>query len=490
MGGEVEKMNNLKRIQRGAISIACILLMLLVPGSLLLAQDPAPQAPPPAAAAFPPQQLDALVAPIALYPDALLGQILVASTYPLELVEAAQWLRQNRALQGTQLMDAARQQNWDPSIQALVAFPDVINRMTSDVRWMTDLGNAFLAQQADVMNAVQRLRSQAMAAGKLASTSQETVTTQTQGGQTAINIQPADPQVVYVPTYNPEYVWGPPDYGYYYPPLYYPAIGFGFGWGPGIYIGSFFGGLGWGGWGWGPNWFNCSIGLNAFFFNHYGFHNGFGHDGFGRGFGGGFRGGVWAHNAEHRMGVPYANQAVANRFGGSFAGRGGVASSGLAGRQFAAQRSIQQSGGLQHSAGPAEARGQGAGQTRSFSAARPSSTPGSAGWNHFGGSNSQSVNRSSSPAFNGGASRPAPAYRPAPSNGYRGVPSMQASHSSAGFARSGGHPSAPAFRGNPGGNPGFHGGGAPHSAAVSHGGGGGGFHGGGGGGGSHGGGRR
>src|SRR5690348_82827 len=246
---------------RRAVSVVSIVLLLPV-GGLLLAQQPAPP-PPPAPNDAPPQllspeQMSNLVAPIALYPDSLLSQVLVASTYPLEIVESAQWLQQNRNLQGQALVEAARQQNWDASIQALVVFPDVLNRLNSDIRWTTDLGNAFLAQQADVMNAVQRMRAQARAAGKLNSNPQETVTTQTQGGQSVIEILPANPEIVYVPAYNPEYIWGPPVYGYY-PPLYYPDFDFGFGFGPGIYIGGFFGGLGWGGWGWGPNWFGCSI---------------------------------------------------------------------------------------------------------------------------------------------------------------------------------------------------------------------------------------
>src|SRR5277367_4246242 len=103
-------------------------------------------------------QLDNLVAPVALYPDPLLGQVLAASTYPLEIVEAGQWLQQNRNLRGQQLMDAARQMNWDPSVQALVAFPDAVTLLTRDIRFTTDLGNAFLTQQADVMGAIQRMR--------------------------------------------------------------------------------------------------------------------------------------------------------------------------------------------------------------------------------------------------------------------------------------------------------------------------------------------
>ncbi|MGA7235315.1 MAG: DUF3300 domain-containing protein, partial [Bryobacteraceae bacterium] len=193
----------------------------------LMAQQQPPPSAAPAAATFSAPQLDDLVAPVALYPDPLLSQVLVASTYPLEVVEAQQWLLQNKSLTGANLMNAAKQQNWDPSVQALVAFPDVLARLNQDVRWTTDLGNAFLAQQSDVMGAVQHMRSLAQANGKLATTPQQTVTDQTQNGQSAIAIEPANPQVVYVPTYDPAYIWGPPIWGAY-PSLYYPAFGFGF----------------------------------------------------------------------------------------------------------------------------------------------------------------------------------------------------------------------------------------------------------------------
>ncbi len=253
-------------------------------------------------------QLDNLVAPVALYPDPLLGQILVASTYPLEVVEANQWLQRNRNLHGQALVDAAKQQPWDPSVQALVAVPDALAKLNQDVRWTTDLGNAFLAQQSDVMNAVQRMRTRAQDNGRLASTPQQTVTTQNQGGQPAIVIQPADPQVIYVPTYDPYYIWGPPLYGYY-PPLYYPYYGFGFG--IGFDLGFCFGGWGgWGFWGWGPNWWGHSVYMNNYFFNHYGYYH---HDHFG----GGYYGKTpWVHDPGHRMNVPYSNTQVAARFGG------------------------------------------------------------------------------------------------------------------------------------------------------------------------------
>jgi len=280
-------------------------------------QPPTPSAPEVAPAqTFTVNQLDDLVAPVALFPDPLLTQVLVASTYPLELVEAQQWLQQNHRLSGTQLMDAARQQDWDPSVQALVAFPDVLNRLNSDIRWTLDLGNAFLAQQADVMRAVQHMRALAKANGRLTSTAQQTVTTETQGNQSVIVIQPANPNVMYVPIYNPAYIWGPP-VGGYYPTLIYPVYGFGF-W-PGINIGLSFGGWsgwgwGWSGWGWGPSWFGSSVFVNPIFFNHFGFHD---HDfhGHGHNFHGGSSGWIaWAHNPSHRLGVSYPNRQLAGRY--------------------------------------------------------------------------------------------------------------------------------------------------------------------------------
>ena len=269
------------------------------------------------------QQLDNLVAPIALYPDPLLGEVLAASTYPFEIAEAQQWVQDHPKWKPSKLMNEAKKQNWDPSIQGLVAFPQVLALLSQGVSWTTSLGNAFLAQQSDVMQAVQRLRAQAQAAGKLQSTPQETVTTENRLGQSAVRIEPANPDIWYVPDYNPAYVWGPPIYGYY-PPLFYPGIDIGFGWGPGIDLDLYFGGWGgwgWGGWGWSPNWYGGSIILNQSFFHRYGFNH--------------FHGeplgtSSWAHDPAHRLGVPYANREVAGRFAGregrgeaSFNPRGG-----------------------------------------------------------------------------------------------------------------------------------------------------------------------
>jgi hypothetical protein len=342
------------------------------------------------------------------------------------------------------------------------------------------------------MNAVQRMRARAQADGRLNSNNQQVVTTQTQNGQPAIVIAPANPEVVYVPVYDPAYIWGPPVWGYY-PPLYYPA--FGFGWGPGIYIGGFFGGLGWGGWGWGPNWFNCSIGLNSFFFNHYGFH-GF-RDGFHDGFRAGFNRGVWTHNPGHRLGVPYGNTSVANRFGGStrFTGarqsfgspRGAVSNFGSRG-QGAVSSPAAQAGGWRRFGEP------GATGSRNFQSgvlgrqagrsAAPAENRGGS-WSRFGNAAPQQALRPS-PAYSGNAARayspnvgrssPAfsgRAYRAAPSFGGGSANRSAPSFGGGGFrSGGGGFRSAPSF----GGGGGFHGGGG-------HGGGGGGFHGGGGGGG-------
>jgi hypothetical protein len=208
-------------------------------------------------------QLQQLVAPIALYPDALVAQILAAATYPDQVVEADRWMAQNPGLQGQQLGQEVDKQPWDPSVKALTEFPSVLANMDKNLSWTSSLGDAYINQQQDVMNAVQVMRDRAQKAGNLKTTSQETVST---SGQTIV-IQPADPQVVYVPQYDPWFVYGEPlaiwpDW-YWYPGLY--VSGPGLFWGGGIGIG-FFGGFGWG-WGhWGYDWHHHDI-----LFDHHGY---------------------------------------------------------------------------------------------------------------------------------------------------------------------------------------------------------------------------
>jgi hypothetical protein len=192
------------RIGQSFVAILCVLA--LAPGDPAIYAQPTTVQNAPAdqaAPAIPADQLDSLVAPIALYPDPLLTQVLVASTYPLELIQLQQWLQKNPGLTGDALTNAVQKEDWDPSIQSMAVFPDLVKRLSDDIKWTTDLGNAFLAQQSDVMDAVQRMRTKAMDAGKLKSNEQMKVETQTVESKTVVVIQPANPQVVYVPTYNP-----------------------------------------------------------------------------------------------------------------------------------------------------------------------------------------------------------------------------------------------------------------------------------------------
>jgi len=187
---------------QGLLAIVCVELLIVQPYVSAQQQMPTSSQSPPQQT-LTPGQLDSLVAPIALYPDPILSQVLVASTYPLEIVEAARWLSQNSSLQGKALVNAAAKQTWDASVQALVVLPDLLKRLNQDISWTSDLGNAFLAQQPGVMEAVQRMRQKAESKGALQSNKEQQVTTTTQGGNTYIEIQPASPEVVYVPQYDP-----------------------------------------------------------------------------------------------------------------------------------------------------------------------------------------------------------------------------------------------------------------------------------------------
>src|SRR4029077_15464913 len=228
------------------------------------------------AAKIPPDQLDSLVAPIALYPDPLLAQVLVASTYPLEIIQLQQWLTKNPGLKDQALADAVAKKPWDPSIQALAGLPEVVKRLADDLKWTTDLGNAFLAQQSEVMDAVQRMRKKAQEKGNLKSTEQIKVyakvvesnqvivieqanprvvyvkaETKVAESKQVIVIEQANPQVVYVPSYDPVVVYGPPVYPY--PPIYYPYYPPGAAFvtfGVGMMMGAWMSG----GWGYGCGW--------------------------------------------------------------------------------------------------------------------------------------------------------------------------------------------------------------------------------------------
>ena len=203
-----------RRILRFASALICAISLL--PGNAVLAARAYSVTVPDEPVKIPADKLDSLVAPIALYPDSLLSQTLVASAYPLEIILLQQWLDKNQNLASNQqkLAEAVGKQSWDPSIQAMAALPDVVKRMADDIQWTTDLGNAFLAQQSDVMDAVQRMRTKAHDKGSLQSNTQQRVQTQTIESKQVIVIEQTNPEVIYVHSYDPVYVWEPAIYPY------------------------------------------------------------------------------------------------------------------------------------------------------------------------------------------------------------------------------------------------------------------------------------
>lgn len=247
-------------------------------------------------------ELASLVAPIALYPDALVAQILMASTYPLEIVEAARWIKANPDLESDALEEAMQKQSWDPSVKSLTAFPQVLAMMNEKLTWANQLGQAFLSDQESVMNSVQSLRQMAKAEGNLETNSQQTVTVQDQptGSQSqTIIIQPSHSQVVYVPIYNPTVVYGTWAYPMYQPYYWYPptyvytraAVSFG--------VGLTVGAAMWGN----CNWHGSNVNINVNRYNNFNRTK--------------ISNNNWHHNSAHRRGVSYGNKRLQNRYGGN-----------------------------------------------------------------------------------------------------------------------------------------------------------------------------
>jgi hypothetical protein len=346
----------------------------------LLADQPPPA--PPGDQSAPPappytqrnaKQLQQLVAPIALYPDSLVAQILAASTFPEQVVQADRWVQAHPDLKGEALGQAVDQQPWDPSVKALTAFPSVLGNMDKNLAWTSSLGDAYYNQQADVMDAVQVMRRKAQEAGTLKTTPHEVVTAQ---GPTIV-IQPADPDVVYVPAYDPWLVYGPPLVAwpgwYEYPGIWFggPYLSFGFGFGIG-----FFGGFGWGWPHWGFDWHNRAVLFNhgiyysrsRTFYNRNSFYRG-----------GGFRAGAYnrpgvVHGAMGpRAGVynrpggaahPFNGNARAARGYAEPRGQSGVRSGAFSGydhggqaRSYASRGQASMGARAAHSGGPARGGG-------------------------------------------------------------------------------------------------------------------------------------
>jgi Spy/CpxP family protein refolding chaperone len=280
-----------------------VLLLAITPGVTAQQTD--------TAAVFKPEELEQILAPIALHPDSLVTQILMAATYPLEIVQAERWIKQNASLKGEALTAALEKQEWDPSVKSLVNFPQVVTMMSEQLEWTQKVGDAFLADQKQVLDTIQSLRAKAQASGNLQTTKEQTIIVE----EKIIKIEPANPQVVYVPTYNPTVVYGAWPYPAYPPYAYYPpgyvassAMMFG----AGMAMGAAWG-YAWGNSNWNGGEVDIDVDRNT------NINTNINRDQAKqklqeRGQGNQRGQGKWQHNPEHRKGVSYRDQGTAQKF--------------------------------------------------------------------------------------------------------------------------------------------------------------------------------
>lgn len=348
----------MRRLQRWFIGWLCLGLAVCLPATAQTKLDNA--------------QLDQLMAPVALYPDSLLSQILMGATYPDDVAAAAKWSAAHTSESGDKAVKAVEGESWDPSVKSLVAFPSVMDMMGRQPDWVKSVGDAFLAQPDAVMDSVQRLRAQAQKAGNLKSTPQQKVTSSTTNDKTVVVIEPADPQVVYVPSYNPTVVYGTWAYPSY-PPYYYPpppgsvfatslVAGIGFGLGVAA-VNSM-----WGGFDWGHN--DVDIDVNRY--NNINVNQRIDRNNINN------NRTTWQHNPANRGNTPYADQASRQRFdsqrqagvqnraqgqGGRAPGAAAAPNSRDAARERAAQSFEGRTGqSIPGHSEPGAGRGQGAGR--------------------------------------------------------------------------------------------------------------------------------
>src|SRR5262245_6668665 len=372
------------------------LAMVLVAAPLVGAQEQ-PTQEQTAAKPFKPEELEQIVAPIALYPDALVAQVLMAATYPLEVIQAARFVKDNANLKADALNQALTKQSWDDSVKSLVSFPQILAMMNDKLDWLQKLGDAFLGQQKDTMDAVQRLRAKAQASGNLKSNEQQKVTVEPAEAaapapppgqpppppqqQTVIVIEPANPQVIYVPTYNPTVVYGAWPYPAYPPYYYYPpgyvagtaALSFGVGMAVGAAV--------WGGCNWNHGSVNVNVNKYNSFTNNVNTVQNSNKISTTSASGGSQQ---WQHNPQHRQGAQYRNQATQQQFNKGYspntssrdAYRGQTGTGGAAGQPGAGGSGTRPSGLSSQSAGqqrPGQASGGSAGQFGSGGAGTRSS---------------------------------------------------------------------------------------------------------------------
>lgn len=398
---------------------------------------PAASAPPADKPPLKPEELEQIVAPIALYSDDLLSQIFMASTYPMEIVMADRWVKANPTLKGDAQASELAKQTWDASVKSLVNFPQVLSMMSEKLDWTVKLGDAFIANEKSVMDAVQKLRAKANAQGNLKSNEQQTVTVQP-GPTQVITIQSPTPDVIYVPTYNPTVVYGSWPYPTYPPYSYYPpgyvagtaAVSFGVGLACGLAWG-----YAWGGCNWNHGNVNVNVNRNANINNTNINRNNLQ---------GGDRN--WQHDASHRGGVAYRDNATASRFGGVSSSQASAARDAYRGRTDSGAAGNRMSGdanraGAANRAGTNDAnRGAGAANRAGTNEANRAGS----GANRAGGEANRaggSANRSGEASRNSGSSNRGSAFSGANSSGNRAAASSNrgaSSRSSGGGSRGGG----------------------------------------------------
>jgi hypothetical protein len=441
-----------------------LVLALVVPAAGQQTGSPAPATGQPAAAsapAFTSEQLEQIAAPVALYPDPLLAQVLMASTYPLEIVQAARFVKDNPSLKGDQLNEKLKDQNWDDSVKSLVSFPQVLSLMDGKLDWTQQLGDATIGQEKELMDAIQRLRARAQAQGNLKNTQEQTVTVepappaapgQATPAQQTIVIQPSNPDVVYVPSYNPTVVYGSWPYPAYPPASPYPP---GYAFGTALLsfgVGMAVGGALWGNCNWGGGNVDVNVNRNENFSRNVNRSN-VAADRSQR-VQQGQRGGrsEFKHNPENRKGVQYRDQGTQQRYNRAADQRGVQSREQFRGRAEQGRQDLGRGGGQQFGGAQGGARAQPRGGGQQFGGAQGGARqqPRGGGGQQFGGG--------------GGGGRGGSAFQGAGSGGNarnfsnRGQSSRQSM--SAGGARSGGsRPSGSAGGGRSGGGGASRGGG-------------------------------
>jgi hypothetical protein len=370
------------------MALSLILFVAVPPG--VFGQDPGGQP------VFKPEELEQMLAPIALYPDSLLTQILMASTYPLEVVQAERWAKKNKDLKGDAFAKALEEQPWDPSVKSLVNFPDVLSVMSEKLDLTQKVGDAFLAQQKDVMTTIQKLRAKAEASGNLKTTKEQVVKVEKE----VIIIESASPQVVYVPTYNPTVVYGAWPYPAYPPAYYYPPVAAPYAFAAGVAVGAAWG-YAWGHSDWHGGDVDIDVNRNTNINQN--IDRGKYADRQTKGQGGK---GQWQHDAGHRGGASYRDQGTAQKYNRGTGSEAAKSREAYRGRAEQGRQDISRGGADQFKGGDRSGSRQGggafSGMDRGGSATRDFSSRGSSSRQSMSSGSFGGGSRGGGSSFGGG----------------------------------------------------------------------------------------